>query len=83
MSFPFLDFGSSPPYQQIFDYNGTTNGTPIYIGWATTGVATSYAGWRIRKFTYDASNQLLQIQFAAGDVGFNAIWDDRASLTYK
>jgi hypothetical protein len=83
MSWPIFDFSSAPGYQQIFDYNGTTVGTPLYIGWATPGVATSMAKWKIRQFTYDGNNQILNIKYANGDVGFNAIWDNRASLTYK
>ncbi len=83
MSWPIYDFSSAPGYQQVFDYAGTIVGTPIYVGWAVPGVATSAAKWKIRKFTYDANNQITNIQWANGDVGFNAIWDNRASLTYK
>lgn len=83
MGFPDIDFSAAPPYQQILDYNGTTVGTPLYIGWAPVGAATSAASWKIRKFTYDGNNQLLTIQYANGDIGFHAIWDNRASLTYK
>lgn len=79
MGFPLFDFGSAPPYQQIFDYNGTTIGTAIYIGWATPGVPTSAAKWKIRKLTYDLNNQVTAIQYANGDVGFNQIWDNRAN----
>ena len=83
MSWPIFDFSSIPGYQQIFDYQGGTTGAPIYIGLATPGVAVTDAKWKIRKFTYDGNGQILQIQFANGDVGFNAVWNNRTSLTYK
>lgn len=82
MSWPIYDFSSAPGYQQIFDYSGGTTGAPIYIGWAVPGVATSAAKWKIRKFTYDGNGQILNIQFAKNDVGFNFVWDNRATYTY-
>lgn len=83
MSWPFFDFAASPPVQQIFDYAGRTDLQPVYIGWATPGVATTDAKWKIRKFTYNADGSVSQIQYASGDVGFNFIWNNRTSLTYK
>jgi len=83
MTWPMFDFSSAPGFQQIFDYAGGTTGQPTYIGWATPGVATSAAKWKIRKFTYDGNGQLTNIQFASGDVGFNFIWDNRGTYTYK
>lgn len=82
MSIPLFDFGSSPPYQQAFDYVGGTTGLPIYIGWATPGVPTSASKWKIRKLTYDGNGQVTAIQHASSDIGFKLIWDNRASYTY-
>lgn len=81
MSWGMFDWSSAPPYQQILDYSGGSS--PIYIGWATPGVPTSAAKWKIRKLTYDANGNVTQIQWAKGDVGFNSIWDDRATLSYS
>jgi YD repeat-containing protein len=78
-----FDFASAPPVQQVFDYAGGTSGQPIYVGWSTPGVPTSAAKWKIRKFTYDGNGQVTNIQWANGDVGFNAIWDSRATITFK
>jgi len=83
LSWPVFDFSSAPGYQQVFDYQGGTSGQPIYVGWSTPGVATSAQKWKIRKFTYDANNQITNIQFAQGDVGFNFIWDNRTSYVYS
>ena len=82
MSFPLFDFGSSPPYTQIFDYQGRTDGNPVYIGWATPGVPTSASKWRIRLITYDSNAQVTNIQYARADVGFKFVWDNRTLLTY-
>lgn len=84
MGFPMFDFGSAPPYQQVFDFSGGS--AIVYIGWATPGVPTSAAKWKIRKLTYttvsDGSSQVSQIQYANSDVGFNSIWDNRATYTF-
>lgn len=83
MSWPITDFSTSPPYQQIFDYTGSIDGIqPIYIGWAAPGAATTDAKWLIRRFTYDGSNRVSQIQFATGAFKFMSRWDQRAALNY-
>jgi len=81
MGWQLFDWSSAPPYQQILDYQGGTQ--PIYIGWATPGVATSRDAWKIRKLTYDGNGNVTQIQYASGDVGFTQIWDNRTTITYK
>jgi hypothetical protein len=81
-----FDWSSAPPYQQQFDYAGRTDSQPVYIGWATPGVATSDPKWKIRRFSYNSDGSVSQIQFANGDVGFQQIWDNRANaalITYK
>lgn len=83
MSIPLFDFGSSPPYQQVFDYAGGTTGIPIYIGWATPGVATTDAKWKIRKLTYDGNGQVTAIQHAGSDIGFKFQWSQRTTYTYS
>jgi len=80
MSFPFFDFGSAPPYQQLFDYAGRTDQQPVYIGWATPGVQTSAAKWKIRQFTYNADGGIASILWANGDIGFTQIWDNRSNM---
>lgn len=52
--------------------------TYTYIGHATPGADESVAEWRIKRMT----NANLTILFADGDVNFDNVWDDRASLTY-
>ena len=83
MSWPVFDFSSAPGFQQIFDYQGGSSGQPIYVGWATPGVQVTDAKWKIRKFTYDANNQITNIQFSNGDVGFNGVWANRTGYNYR
>lgn len=79
MSFPFFDRSTSPPVQQVFDYTGSPDGVqPVYIGLTTPGVAITEAKWCIRKFTYDTSNRITNIQYANGDVGFKQVWNSTA-----
>lgn len=54
-----------------------------YYGEAMPGSATSAAVWRIKKLTYDSSNNLLSILWADGDDQMDNIWDNYASLTYS
>ncbi len=59
--------------------------TVIYQGFATPGVATSAALWRIKRivFTADSPNSDdVSATFASDDSDFIHIWDDRASLSY-
>lgn len=52
--------------------------TYTYIGHAIPGADESVAEWRIKRMT----NANLTILFADGDVNFDNVWDDRATLTY-
>ena len=66
---------------QALDYDGS--GNMIYQGTADPGTAKSAAGWRIAKFTYDGSGNLTDIQLADGDLNYDNVWNDRASLSYS
>ena len=69
------------PLTALFDYSGGS--VPVYIGLALPGAATSAASWQIKKFTYDANNNVTAIKYAGGTAQFTNIYDDRASLTYS
>lgn len=70
-----LDF-----YTTALDYSGSN---PIYIGKAVQGSAKASAVWQIRKLTFDGSNNMTDIQYANGSLAFNAIWNNRAALSYS
>jgi len=61
-------------------YNGNY---PVYIGYAAPATATSAAAWQIRKLTYDANNNITDIQFASGVNDYTKVWDDRATYSYS
>lgn len=81
---PMFDFSSAPPFQQIMDLDGGDQ--VVYIGWATPGVLTSDPKWKIRKLTYttdsNGNRQVTRIQYANGDVGFNAVWASGGGVFY-
>lgn len=63
-----------------FRQDGPTGGV-TYYGFAKAGSATSSASWKIAKETVSgASTSLL---FADGNIEFDNIWDNRASLSYS
>lgn len=55
--------------------------TVTYIGQAAPGTATSAASWRIQRMS--VSGTVTTLEYADGDLNFNNIWDNRASLTYS
>lgn len=59
------------------DYDGETDGLPLYTGYGAKGLAEGTDGWLLKKFTYDANRQCTKIQVAYGD------WTNRASETYE
>lgn len=68
-------------YTVAMDYDGSNN--LIYIGYAVSGTAKSAASWLIKKLTYDGSSNLTDIQLEGGNTGFDAVWDNRAALSYS
>ena len=70
----------STPYSTAFDYDASNN--PIYIGTAPQGSAKSATVWQIRKLTYDASNNVTDVQYAGGSTAHNLVWNSRASYSY-
>ena len=53
-----------------------------YVGLALPGSATSSAVWQIRKLAY-AGDNLVSVLLADGNVNFDNVWDDRASLSFS
>jgi hypothetical protein len=59
--------------QMRCDYQGRTDGQPVYLGFAPRGLTSSEDGWLIQKYTYDVNNQATLRQIAYDS------WDDRAT----
>lgn len=62
--------------QMFVDYDTRTDGQPVYVGYASRGVASSTASWTLFKLTYNASDYVTSRQVAYDS------WDNRASATY-
>lgn len=56
--------------------------TLAYVGKHAPGTATSAAVWQIKRLTFDAAGDVIT-EVADGDLDFDNVWDDRASLTYS
>ena len=67
---------------EVLDDDPGAADTTIYKGWAEAGTATSAASWRIQQ-TISLANGNVTKLFAGGDLKFNKIYDDRASLSYS
>lgn len=80
-------FGGSFSHS-LDSFSGTTaldydaNGNLIYQGNAMPGSSKGSAVWQIKRFTYTSGN-LSDIQYADGNMNFDNIWNDRASLLYS
>lgn len=60
--------------KEVYDIGDTV----IYVGTAPLGTATSAAAWLIKKVTLSGGNPTLT-QWSSN----NAVWDDRASISYS
>lgn len=68
-------------YTIKLDYDASAN--PIYIGLALPGSSPSDALWQIRKLTFDAFNNVTDLQYANGSTEFVFAWTGRVALSYS
>ncbi len=59
-----------------------TGNSLLHLGIAPPGTGSSDAKWRIREYTY-AGGSVVSILFADGNLNFDNVWNDRASLSYS
>lgn len=62
-----------PEKDQLFDYDGRTDGQPVYVGYAELGTLES-GEWVIHYFEYDVNSNITRIQSRRGS------WTNRAAL---
>lgn len=55
--------------------------TVQYLGYAAARTATNAAAWQIKRLTI--SGESVIAEWADGDVEFDNVWDNRASLNYS
>lgn len=65
---------------QALDYD--VDGNVVYQGSAAAGSSKAASVWRIVKMVY-ASGNLTDVQYADGNINFDNVWDNRASLNYS
>ena len=53
--------------------------TLMYVGEAAAGSATASAVWRIKRIDTTSG---IDLRWADGNIHFDNVWDNRASLTY-
>ncbi|HLG28719.1 MAG TPA: hypothetical protein VI387_00795 [Candidatus Brocadiales bacterium] len=63
------------------DYDANNN--PLYIGKAEKGSAKSAAVWQLKKFIWDANNNLTDIRWPDGSDSYEYIWDNRNSYSFS
>ena len=56
--------------------------TIMYLGEAVVGSLTSDSVWKIQRITSDTTGSLY-IEFADGNINYDNVWDNRASLSYS
>ena len=66
-------FREAPNRIQLFDYDGRTDGQPVYLGHAMRGTSQATGIFVLFKFTYNGSNLVTQIESTEG------IWDLRST----
>ena len=74
------DIESGMNYATRYDQDAATP-TFAYLGKAVAGTVTSAATWQIQKLTFGLDGDVT-VTWADGNVQFDNIWDNRASLTY-
>ncbi len=57
------------------------SGTVTYVGKAVTGSSSASAVWQVSKIT--VSGTVTAVTYADGNLNFDNVWDNRASLTYS
>ena len=58
--------------------------TTYYTGWSSPGAGgTDAAVWKIRKVVVDSSGDITESGFADGNLNYDNVYDDRASLSYS
>lgn len=57
-------------------------GLPIYVGESLTGKLPNENAWRIKKISYDVSNNPVNITWANNSNNFEFKWENRSTYTF-
>ncbi len=78
---PTRTYSKKIQYKTAYEYDANDN--PIYIGEALPGTAKLESKWRIKKLTYDANDNVTDIETASGTYLFNNKWENRTGYEYN
>lgn len=65
----------------LTDYDSVSD-TIAYVGKRLPGTASSAAAWQIKRLTFNSAGDVVT-ECADGDLLFDNVWDNRASLSYS
>lgn len=68
-------------YTMAIEYDASNN--PIYVGEVLPGIGKASRGWRIKRITYDVSNNATDVRWANGTTEFSKVWNDRVTYSYS
>ena len=64
-------------------YHSSFTEDPEYIGLAVAGSASGDAVWQIKKIAYAGAGLPTSILYEGGNLAFDAIWNNRESLSFS
>lgn len=76
------DYGS-PLTQKLDNTGGTDSMQVLYVGETEPGTAVTAAKWRIKKLSYDANNNVTDVQWAGGTDNLDKVWNNRTTYVYS
>lgn len=76
-----LDALAETLYTVVIAYDASDN--PEYVGEAILGSSKANAVWRIKRITYDASNNPTDVKWASGTSDWDKRWDDHTGYSYS
>lgn len=80
-------FDAAAVFNQAIQYgtSGNADGKAEYVGFAVPGTARAYAGWLIKKLTYDSSGRVTDVQVAlsTGENYFSHAFVTPQNLSYS
>ena len=65
----------------VTNYDSVSS-TLAYVGKRAPGAASSAAVWQIKRLTFSSAGDVT-LEVADGNLNYDNVWDDRASLTYS
>ncbi len=65
----------------LTDYDAVSS-VLAYVGKRGAGALSSAAVWQIKRLTFNVAGDVVT-EVADGNLNFDNVWDDRASLTYS